>query len=57
MTGVSYNKTLAAKVGMTQPPQTVAELEDLMAKAETASIVPIIEWNKPVVGLTFRCKT
>ncbi len=53
MTGVFYNKALAAKIGMTQPPQTVAELEDLMAKAKAASIVPIIEWNKPVVGLTF----
>jgi raffinose/stachyose/melibiose transport system substrate-binding protein len=53
MTGVFYNKALAAKIGMTRPPQTVAELEGLMAKAKAAGIQPIIEWNKPVVGLTF----
>ena len=38
---------------MTKPPETVAEFEDLMAKAKAASIPPIIIWNKPVVGLTF----
>ncbi|MDR3472719.1 MAG: extracellular solute-binding protein [Devosia sp.] len=53
MTGVFYNKALAAKIGMTKPPETVAEFEDLMAKAKAAGIVPIVEWNKPVVGLTF----
>jgi raffinose/stachyose/melibiose transport system substrate-binding protein len=53
MTGVFYNKALAAKVGMTKPPETVAELEDLMAKAKAAGVQPITEWNKPVVGLTF----
>jgi len=53
MTGVFYNKALAAKVGMTKPPETVAEFEDLMAKAKAAKVPPIIIWNKPVVGLTF----
>jgi len=53
MTGIFYNKALAAKIGMTKAPETVAELEDLMAKAKAAGIVPIVEWNKPVVGLTF----
>jgi len=53
MTGIFYNKTLAAKIGMTKPPETVAEFEDLMAKAKAANIPPIIIWNKPVVGLTF----
>ena len=53
MTGIFYNKTLAAKIGMTKAPETVAELEDLMAKAKAAGIPPIIIWNKPVVGLTF----
>jgi raffinose/stachyose/melibiose transport system substrate-binding protein len=53
MTGIFYNKALAAKIGMTKPPETVAEFEDLMAKAKAASIPPIIIWNKPVVGLTF----
>jgi raffinose/stachyose/melibiose transport system substrate-binding protein len=53
MTGIFYNKALAAKIGMTKPPETVAELEDLMAKAKAADVPPIIIWNKPVVGLTF----
>ena len=53
MTGIFYNKALAAKIGMTKPPETVAEFEDLMAKAKAANIPPIIIWNKPVVGLTF----
>ena len=53
MTGIFYNKALAAKVGMSKPPETVAELEDLMAKAKAAGVAPIIIWNKPVVGLTF----
>ena len=53
MTGVFYNKALAAKIGMTKPPETVAELDDLMAKAKAAGIVPIVEWNKPSVGMTF----
>jgi len=53
MTGIFYNKALAAKIGMTKPPETVAELEDLMAKAKAAGIAPNIMWNKPSVGLTF----
>ena len=53
MTGVFYNKALAAKIGMSKPPETVAEFEDLMAKAKAAGVPPIIIWNKPVVGLTF----
>jgi raffinose/stachyose/melibiose transport system substrate-binding protein len=53
MTGIFYNKALAAKIGMTKAPETVAELEDLMAKALAADIPPVIIWNKPVVGLTF----
>jgi raffinose/stachyose/melibiose transport system substrate-binding protein len=53
MTGIFYNKALAAKIGMTKAPETVAELEDLMAKAKAAGIPPVIIWNKPVVGLTF----
>ena len=53
MTGIFYNKALAAKIGMTKAPETVAELEDLMAKAKAAGVPPIIIWNKPVVGLTF----
>ena len=53
MTGVFYNKTLAKQIGMTKPPETVAELEDLMAKAKAAGIQAIVQWNKPNAGLAF----
>jgi raffinose/stachyose/melibiose transport system substrate-binding protein len=53
MTGVFYNKALAAKIGMTKPPETVAELEDLLAKAKAANITPIMEWNKGTGGFAF----
>src|SRR5687768_10459235 len=33
VTGVYYNRSLAQRTGMTQPPATVAEFEDLLAKA------------------------
>jgi raffinose/stachyose/melibiose transport system substrate-binding protein len=55
LTGIFYNKKLAAQIGMTQPPQTVAELEDLLAKAKAAGLQPIMEWGsaKSGMGLAF----
>jgi raffinose/stachyose/melibiose transport system substrate-binding protein len=55
MTGIFYNKKLAAQIGMTQPPKTVAELEDLFAKAKAAGLQPIMEWGsaKSGMGLAF----
>ncbi len=53
MTGVFYNKELAAKLGMTTPPKTVAELDDLLAKAKAAGMQPIMQWNKGTAGLAF----
>jgi raffinose/stachyose/melibiose transport system substrate-binding protein len=55
MTGIFYNKTLAAQIGMTEPPKTVAELEDLFAKAKAAGLQPIMEWGsaKSGMGLAF----
>ena len=53
MTGIFYNKTLAAEIGMTEPPATLAELEALMAKAKEAGIQPIVQWNTPNAGLAF----
>jgi raffinose/stachyose/melibiose transport system substrate-binding protein len=53
MTGVFYNKELAAKVGMTEPPKTLAELDALLAKAKEAGIQPIMQWNKSTGGLAF----
>lgn len=53
MTGVFYNKELAAQLGMTEAPKTVAELDALMAKAKEAGIQPIMQWNKGTGGLAF----
>ncbi len=55
MTGVFYNKTLAAQIGMTEPPKTVAEFEALLAAAKVAGLQPIMEWGsaKSGMGLAF----
>jgi len=53
LTGVFYNKTLAAQIGMTEPPKTLAELDALLEKAKAAGIQPIQEWNAPNAGLAF----
>ena len=50
LTGVFYNKKLAAQIGMTQPPTTVAEFESLLAKAKAANLVPIMAWNTAASG-------
>jgi raffinose/stachyose/melibiose transport system substrate-binding protein len=50
MTGVFYDKELAAQIGMTQPPTTVAEFEDLLAKAKEADLQPIMQWNATASG-------
>jgi raffinose/stachyose/melibiose transport system substrate-binding protein len=55
MTGVFYNKKLAAQIGMTEPPKTVAEFETLLAAAKAAGLQPIMEWGsaKSGMGLAF----
>lgn len=55
MTGVFYNKTQAAQIGMTEPPKTVAEFEALLAAAKAAGLQPIMEWGsaKSGMGLAF----
>ena len=53
LTGIFYNKELAAQIGMTEPPQTLAELDALLEKAKAAGIQPIQEWNAPNAGLAF----
>jgi ABC-type glycerol-3-phosphate transport system substrate-binding protein len=50
MTGVFYNRDLAAKIGMDKAPQTLAEFEDALMKAKNAGVTPIISANK--TGLT-----
>jgi raffinose/stachyose/melibiose transport system substrate-binding protein len=55
LTGVFYNKELAAQIGMTEAPKTVAEFEDLLAKAKDAGLQPIMIWGsaKSGMGLAF----
>lgn len=55
LTGIFYNKQLATQIGMTTPPRTLAELEELLAKAKAAGLLPIMQWGsaKSGMGLAF----
>jgi raffinose/stachyose/melibiose transport system substrate-binding protein len=55
MTGIFYNKQLAAQIGMTEPPKTLAEFDALLAAAKAAGLQPIMEWGsaKSGMGLAF----
>ncbi len=50
MTGVFYNKTLAAQIGLTAPPSTLDELDAALAKAKQAGITPILQFNGGATG-------
>jgi raffinose/stachyose/melibiose transport system substrate-binding protein len=50
LTGVFYNKKLAAQVGMTQPPATVADFEAALASAKAKGVLPIMVWNATASG-------
>lgn len=50
LTGVFYNKTLAAKVGMTGAPTTLAQFDALLAKAKAAGVTPIDQFNGGATG-------
>ncbi|GAA2720727.1 ABC transporter substrate-binding protein [Cellulomonas aerilata] len=50
MTGVFYNKQLAEQVGMTEPPQTLADLDALLQSAKDAGITPIAQFNGGATG-------
>ena len=50
LTGVFYNKTLAAKIGMTAAPKTLAQLDALLAKAKAAGVTPIVQFNGGETG-------
>ena len=41
LTGVFYNKQLAAQAGITAPPRTLAEFEQALAKARDAGLTPL----------------
>lgn len=55
LTGVFYNKDLAAQIGMTEPPKTLAEFDVLLAAAKEAGLQPIMMWGsaKSGMGLAF----
>ncbi|MFB9681848.1 ABC transporter substrate-binding protein [Streptosporangium vulgare] len=50
VTGVFYNKKLAARIGMSTPPTTLAELDEALAKAKDAGITPILQFNGGATG-------
>lgn len=50
LTGVFYNRELAAQIGMAQPPATVAEFDDLLAAAQAEGLLPIMAWNATASG-------
>lgn len=50
LTGIFYNKALAAKAGMTSIPKTLAQLDALLAKAKAAGITPIEQFNGGATG-------
>src|SRR6185503_1883532 len=55
LTGIFYNKELATQIGMTEPPKTLAEFDDLLAAAKAAGLQPIMQWGsaKSGMGLAF----
>lgn len=55
LTGIFYNKELAAQIGMTESPKTLAEFDELLAKAKDAGLLPIMQWGsaKSGMGLAF----
>ncbi|WP_337974469.1 extracellular solute-binding protein [Cellulomonas sp. NTE-D12] len=50
MTGVFYNKDLAAKFGMTEAPKTLDDLDAALKKAKDAGITPIVQFNGGATG-------
>jgi raffinose/stachyose/melibiose transport system substrate-binding protein len=51
LTGIFYNKELAAQIGMTEPPATLAEFEALLAAAKEAGLLPIMQWGSARSGM------
>ncbi|MEU8363217.1 hypothetical protein AB0C27_45105 [Nonomuraea sp. NPDC048882] len=50
MTGLFYNKKLAAQIGMSAPPATLAELDQALDKAKRAGLTPIMQFNGGATG-------
>jgi raffinose/stachyose/melibiose transport system substrate-binding protein len=51
LTGIFYNKEQAEQIGMTEPPQTLAEFEALLAAAKEAGLLPIMQWGSARSGM------
>jgi len=51
LTGIFYNRELAEQIGMTEPPQTLAEFDDLLARAKEAGLLPIMQWGSARSGM------
>lgn len=51
LTGVFYNKELAEQIGMTEPPQTLAEFDEYLAAAKDAGLQPIMQWGSALSGM------
>ncbi len=50
MTGVFYNKELAAQIGMDEPPATLAEFDSYLQAAKDAGLVPMAQFNGGATG-------
>lgn len=50
MTGVFYNKELAAQIGMTTPPATLSEFDGYLEAAKDAGLTPIAQFNGGATG-------
>jgi raffinose/stachyose/melibiose transport system substrate-binding protein len=50
MTGIFYNKRLAAQIGMTEPPGTLAEFDALLRTAKDAGLTPVNQFNGGATG-------
>lgn len=42
LTGVYYNKALAQQIGMSEPPATLSQFQQLLASAKTAGLLPVM---------------
>lgn len=51
LTGIFYNVEQAAQIGMTEPPQTLAEFEAVLASAKEAGLLPIMQWGSARSGM------
>jgi raffinose/stachyose/melibiose transport system substrate-binding protein len=50
MTGVFYNKELAAQIGMDEPPATIAEFDAYLQAAKDAGLTPVAQFNGGATG-------